>query len=80
MWGIAKQYNITVDELKKENNLTSNSLTIGQILKIPQKEKVTDNYYIVKKGDTIFMGNNEYILIFLIKEVYNIFRNGGYVN
>ena len=80
LWGIAKQYNITVDELKKENNLTSNSLTIGQILKIPQKEKVTDNYYIVKKGDTIFMGNNEYILIFLIKEVYNIFRNGGYVN
>ena len=34
---IAKQYGITVEELKEANNLTSNNLSIGQILKIPVK-------------------------------------------
>ena len=72
LWGIAKQYNITVDELKKENNLTSNSLTIGQILKIPQKEKVTDNYYIVKKGDTLYGISKKFnISINRLKELNN---------
>lgn len=32
---IAKQYGITVDELKAANDLTSNNLQIGQVLKIP---------------------------------------------
>lgn len=34
---IAKQYGITVEELKELNGLTSNNLRIGQILKIPAK-------------------------------------------
>ncbi|MDQ8003950.1 MAG: LysM peptidoglycan-binding domain-containing protein [Pedobacter sp.] len=34
---IAKQYGITVEELKEANNLSSNNLSIGQILKIPVK-------------------------------------------
>ena len=34
LWSISKKYNITVDELKNLNNLTSNTLSIGQILKI----------------------------------------------
>lgn len=76
LWGIAKQYNITVDELKKENNLTSNSLTIGQILKIPQKEKVTDNYYIVKKGDTLYGISKKFnISINRLKELNNLKTN-----
>lgn len=76
LWGIAKQYNITVDELKKENNLTSNSLTIGQILKIPQKEKVTDNYYVVKKGDTLYGISKKFnISINRLKELNNLKTN-----
>lgn len=35
LYSIAKKYNTTVDELKKLNNLTSNTLSIGQTLKIP---------------------------------------------
>lgn len=34
---IAKQYGITVEELKEANGLSSNNLSIGQILKIPVK-------------------------------------------
>lgn len=58
LWSIAKKYNITVDELKQANNLTSNSLQIGQILKIPtQKEppsNTEDIIYIVQSGDSLY--------------------------
>lgn len=36
LWSIAKKNNITVDELKQLNNLSSNLLTIGQILIIEE--------------------------------------------
>jgi LysM repeat protein len=34
LWKIANQYNTSVDNIKLKNNLTSNNLSIGQILKI----------------------------------------------
>ena len=57
LWSIAKKYNISVDELKKANNLTNNLLSIGQILRIPTtKEEESGNYiiYTVKSGDTLY--------------------------
>ena len=53
LYGIAQKYNTTVDEVKSLNNLTSNTLSIGQELKIPgnKTEYVT---YTVKKGDTLY--------------------------
>ena len=57
LWNIARKYNTTVSALKSLNNLSSDILSIGQTLKVP----VSGNYYTVKSGDTIFMGNNEYI-------------------
>lgn len=50
LYGIAKIYGVTVDELKKENNLNSNVLKIGQVLIIPNKNEI----YIVKSGDTLY--------------------------
>ena len=32
LYGIAKEYNTSVDKIKSLNNLTSNELSIGQIL------------------------------------------------
>lgn len=58
LWSIAKKYNITVEELKTANNLSSNLLRIGQILKIPTtvETPTTGNYiiYTVKSGDTLY--------------------------
>lgn len=34
LYSIAKKYNKSVSEIKKNNNLSSNSLTVGQVLKI----------------------------------------------
>lgn len=62
LWSIAKKFNVSVEDLKLANNLTSNLLRVGQVLKIPVEEKPeTGNYtvYMVKSGDTIFIGNNE---------------------
>ena len=63
LYSIANKLGTTVSELKKENNLTSNTLQIGQILRIPTKEiyEGEENVYIVQKGDTLYsvaMANN----------------------
>ena len=34
LWSIASKYNITIDELKKNNNIKNNSLVVGEKLKI----------------------------------------------
>lgn len=61
LYSIAKVYNTTVDEIKKINNLTSNILSIGQVLRIPEMyTKEEDMFlpeyinYVVKKGDTLY--------------------------
>lgn len=57
LYSIAMANNITVDELKKANNLTSNFLSIGQQLYIPKQEpQLPENYtiYTVKKGDSLY--------------------------
>ena len=57
LWSIAKKYNITVDELKKANGLTSSLLKIGQVLKIPtikEEQSNNSNTYTVKSGDSLY--------------------------
>ena len=51
LYSIARKYNVTVSELKRENSLTNNILSIGQKLKIPSENNIN---YIVKKGDTLY--------------------------
>ncbi len=66
LYAIANKFQTTVDTLKELNNLTNNTLYIGQELKVPKVEielppepedPSTDNYYIytVKKGDSLWL-------------------------
>lgn len=58
LWVIASKHGTTVDELKRINRLTSNNLSVGQVLKLPVKENnetgSNQNVYIVKKGDSLY--------------------------
>ena len=61
LYSIAKKYNTTVDEIKKLNNLTSNTLTINQQLKIPSNEQTKDEIiYTVQKGDNLYSISKRY--------------------
>ena len=60
LWVIANKYGITTEELKSYNNLTSNLLSIGQVLKIPLGKTSTENIYTVKKGDSLWTIANRY--------------------
>lgn len=55
LWLLAQRYGTTVAELKQLNNLTSDLLNIGQVLKIPAGQ--TDAYfeYTVRPGDTLWL-------------------------
>lgn len=50
LYSIARKYDTTVSELKRLNNLTSNNLSVGQELKIPNKRRI----YVVKRGDSLY--------------------------
>ena len=61
LYSIANKYNTTVNELKRINNLTSNLLSVGQILKLPSIDEVTTiNEYVVKSGDSLYSIANKY--------------------
>lgn len=40
LWALAREYNTTIDDIKKLNNLTSNILTIGSELQIKKNTNV----------------------------------------
>ncbi len=78
LWSLARKFNSTVDELKKVNNLTSNSLSIGQLLKIPESDTTTveEEVYTVKSGDTLYSIARKYNLtVDEIKKLNNLTSN-----
>ena len=64
LWSIANQYGVTVNELKRYNNLTSDNLSIGQVIEIPSSTTIVtpseddiineENVYVVQNGDTLY--------------------------
>ena len=54
LYNIAKTYNTSVSDILKASNLTSTSLSIGQVLKIPTTNNSTGRVYTVQKGDSLY--------------------------
>lgn len=55
LWKIANQYNTTVDAIRNINNLTSNTLQIGQVLLIPRTDGTSSTIsYTVRSGDNLW--------------------------
>ena len=77
LWTIAKKYGLTIDKLKEINNLKSNTLYIGQQLKVIEQSNdvedvATGDVYIVKKGDTLYAIANKFGI-----SVNNIIKNNN---
>lgn len=60
LYSISKKYNVTVDQIKEENQLISDALTLGAILKIksteitqPSQNTISETYT-VQQGDTFY--------------------------
>ena len=76
LYSIAKTYNTSVDKLKEINNLTSNALAIGQVLKLPSSNASEKVVYTVKKGDSLYSIAREYgTTVDAIKKLNNITSN-----
>ena len=76
LYGIASKFNTTVDNLKSINNLTTDALAIGQILKIPSNTTTETNTYTVKSGDTLYAIANKYnTTVDAIKALNNLSSN-----
>ena len=74
LYSIARKYNTTVDEIKRLNNLTSNLLSIGQVLKIPSGSST--NTYVVKSGDNLYSIARKYqITVDELKKLNNLTSN-----
>lgn len=54
LYSIAKKYNVSIDTIKSLNNLYTNLIIPGQVLKIPTSS--SENYieYTVKNNDTLY--------------------------
>ena len=86
LYSIALKYNISINDLKRINNITSNTLSIGQILTIPSiKDEIIDNnnisdipdnVYVIKSGDTLYSIAKLYnTTVNKIKELNNLKSN-----
>ena len=61
LYSIASKYNTTVNDLINLNNLTSNNLSVGQVLRIPKREIIEEEgIYTVKPGDSLYSIANKY--------------------
>lgn len=72
LYGIARKFGTTVEKLKDINNLSSNTLSIGQKLLVTDKLNV-EGKYTVQKGDTLYSIAKKYnTTVDDIKKVNNL--------
>ncbi len=74
LWAIANRYDTTVEKIKSTNNLSSNTLSIGQVLIIPSTSEF--NTYTVEKGDSLWTISRKYnTTVDNIKKLNNLTTN-----
>jgi flagellum-specific peptidoglycan hydrolase FlgJ len=93
MYSVSKKYNMTVKELQNLNNLTSSSLSVGQILntkssttdtvvqvsnsKLPAKTAISKKIHIVEKGETLYSISKKYDVSIIDLQQLNSLNDNG---
>lgn len=73
LYSIAREYGVSVERLREENGLTTDVLTIGQVLTIPGVSNNTTNLYVVQKGDSLWSIANRFgVSINAIRMINNL--------
>ena len=81
LWSIANRFGVTVNDLKAANGLTSNLLSVGQVLIIPKSGSTTPgtptyNTYTVASGDSLWSIANRFgTTVDMIKSLNNLTSN-----
>ena len=81
LYGIANEYNLTVDELKNMNNLKSNNLSVGQKLLVSGTgEEIIEgsdyDTYVVKSGDNLYSIARRYgVTVDKLKDINSLSSN-----
>ena len=71
---LSEQVDKIIDELKKTNGLTTNTLTVGQELVIPETSK--SRTYTVKSGDSLYSIADKFgVSVSNLKKVNNLTNN-----
>ncbi|MDO3393877.1 LysM peptidoglycan-binding domain-containing protein [Ligilactobacillus sp. 110_WCHN] len=92
LWGIANTHDTTVNNLKQINDLTSDTIYVGQVLKLKQRSTTqqessqpsqsnSSDFYTVKAGDSLWkiaMGND--LTVSHLKQMNNLTTNTIYVD
>ncbi len=60
LWQLAKRYGTTVDAIKQASGITSDDLSIGQVLRIPVSQNEQYFLYTVRPGDTLWLLANRF--------------------
>ncbi len=60
LWLIAQKYNTTVNAIKNLNGLTSDILSVGQVLQIPASQNTSTISYTVQPGDSLWLIAQKY--------------------
>ncbi len=77
LYNIGRKYNIKVDKLIELNNLRSNTIYLGQKLKVKETLK---RVYTVQKGDTLFaLAKKNNLSLAELKRINNIKGNNIYI-
>lgn len=80
LYGIAKAYGLSVDDLKKMNGLKNNSISIGQKILVGGTGEIIDgtdyDSYVVKSGDNLYAIARKYgITVDKLKDINNLSSN-----